>query len=84
MFPDADNNQIRVIEGLSKNRKLSVLSLGYNRIEKIENIGHLKELKRLSVGKQCVMKSAISWGRVVPSTFPFTSGNTWNRWLFRV
>lgn len=26
-------------------------NLAYNRIEKIENVGHLKELKRFSIGK---------------------------------
>ena len=72
------------MEGLSKNHKLNVLSLGYNKIEKIENVGHLKELKRLAVGKQCEMKSATRSGKAALSTFPFTSGRTWNRWLFRV
>jgi hypothetical protein len=46
----SDNNHIRVIEGLNSNIKLNVLSLAYNRIEKAENLGHLKELKRLSLG----------------------------------
>lgn len=43
------NNHIKVIEGLNSNIKLNVLSLAYNKIEKVENIGHLKDLKRLSL-----------------------------------
>ena len=38
----ADNNHIRIIEGLGSNVKLNVLSLAYNRIEKAENLAHLK------------------------------------------
>lgn len=48
--PHADNNHIRIIEGLATNLKLNVLSLAYNRIEKAENLAHLKELKRLCLG----------------------------------
>ena len=53
---DLDNNNIKQIEGLTNNLKLNVLSLGiylidlaYNKIEKVQNIGHLKELKRFSI-----------------------------------
>ena len=38
----ADNNHIKIIEGLGSNVKLNVLSLAYNRIEKAENLAHLK------------------------------------------
>ena len=44
MYPlkHSDNNHIRIIEGLGSNTKLNVLSLAYNRIEKAENLAHLK------------------------------------------
>ena len=62
---DLDNNNIKQIQGLTNNLKLNVLSLGnylsslaYNKIEKVENIGHLKELKRFSIECNKLMKSS--------------------------
>ena len=46
---NTDNNNIKQIEGLNNNLKLNVLSLAYNKIEKVENISQLKELKRFSI-----------------------------------
>ena len=56
-----DNNHIKTIEGLNNNIKLNVLSLAYNRIEKVENIGHLKELKRLSLECNKIKKNSADY-----------------------
>ena len=58
---DSDNNHITTIEGLNNNLKLNVLSLAYNRIQKVENIAHLKELKRLSLECNQLKKSSAEY-----------------------
>lgn len=74
----ADNNHIRIIEGLATNIKLNVLSLAYNRIEKVANLAHLKELKRLCLGDPIFIQNVTDWARAVPNISRSTNGKTCN------